>query len=332
MTGKVREIGHRPVMVDEVIEALAPQAGEVVIDATFGGGGHAKALLAAAPCKIWAIDRDPDAVARGRALAESFPGRLVVLHGCFGEMEAVLARRGVRSADGITFDLGVSSFQLGVAARGFSFQDDGPLDMRMAGADGDSAGYTAADLVNDYDEGELVDVLRRFGEEPRARRIARAIIARRRDDPIRTTLQLADLIRSAIGGGRRGHHPATRTFQALRIAVNDELGPGGELERGLGAAERLLKPGGRLAVLSFHSLEDREVKQFMVRRARKGDAGSRHRPPAPDTAPAPSFLLPFVRPRRPRREEIAGNPRARSASLRAAIRTEAPAWPIQEAA
>ena len=332
MTSKVREIGHRPVMVDEVIEALAPEAGAVLIDATFGGGGHSRALLAAAPCKIWAIDRDPEAVARGQALARSFPGRLTVLHGCFGEMEAVLARHGVRSADGVAFDLGVSSWQLGVAARGFSFQNDGPLDMRMAGADAGSAGYTAADLVNDCGEAELADLLSRFGEEPRARRIARAIVARRQDDPIRSTTQLADLIRSALGRGRPGHHPATRTFQALRIAVNDELGPGGELERGLGAAERLLKPGGRLVVLSCHSLEDREVKQFMARRGRKARAGSRHRPPLPNTAPAPSFTLPFARPRRPRREEIAANPRARSAGLRAAIRTEAPAWPIQEAA
>ena len=316
--------GHQPVMLREALDALAPTADDIVVDGTFGGGGYARALLAETECTVWAIDRDPAAVARGRDIEADFPGRLTVIHGDFGDMEALLARYGVDVVDGITFDLGVSSWQLDDGHRGFAFQVDGPLDMRMA-----REGRMAADIVNGSSESDLADLIYRYGEDPLARRIARAIVRRRQAAPIERTGELADLIQSAAGG-RHHRHPATRTFQALRIAVNNEIGPGGQLEKGLGAAERLLRPGGRLVVVSFHSLEDREVKRFMASRAGAEGSGSRHRPPGQRRLP--SMRLPHKRARRPSDEEIAANPRARSARLRTAVRTEAPPWPAREAA
>ncbi len=313
--------GHRPVMLHEVLAAIAPADGEVYVDGTFGGGGYSLPMLEAAGCRVWGIDRDPEAVARGRAAEASSGGRLSVVQGRFSQMDTLLAAQGVAAVNGVALDLGVSSFQLADPARGFSFRLDGPLDMRMA-----KEGPTAADFVNKADEGALADVIRRYGEERRARRIARAIVAARRERPITRTVQLADLIASAASGGRGRLHPATRTFQALRIYVNQELGDNGELALGLRAAERLLAPEGRIAVVSFHSLEDRLVKEFLGQRSARSSGRSRHLPPDPTRRRPPSFRLQFRGVRKPDPSEIDANPRARSARLRAAVRTDAPAW------
>jgi 16S rRNA (cytosine1402-N4)-methyltransferase len=297
-------------MVDEVLAALAPKDGGIYVDGTFGLGGYSRAILEAADCAVWGIDRDPDAIALGAALADSYRGRLTVIGGRFGEMKALLNARGVNKVDGIALDIGVSSAQLDLAERGFSFRLEGPLDMRM-----EKSGATAADLVNTLPEGELADLIYAYGEERASRRIAHAIVSAR---PIRTTTQLADLVRGIVRS--RDIDPATRTFQALRIAVNDEIG---EIKRGLEAAEALLASGGRLAVVAFHSLEDREIKEFL--RARSGTAprAGRHLPDAPSTAP--TFRLLSRSAIKPSAAEIAANPRARSARLRAAERTEVPA-------
>lgn len=308
---------HVAVMVEAVVEALAPRAGALYIDGTFGGGGYSRALLDAADCRVVAIDRDPEAVRRGRELAGALAGRLEIVEGNFGDMERLLAQRSMQPIDGIALDLGVSSAQLDTAARGFSFRLDGPLDMRMS-----AAGWSAADLVASGSEEELARLIRDFGEERFARRIARTIVATRGDRPIRRTVELADIVRSAVPRAEPGLDPATRTFQALRIAVNDELG---ELDRGLAAAERLLSPGGRLAVVSFHSLEDGRVKDFLRQRSDLAPRASRHEP-APARAAA-SFRLLHRRPLRPTPEETARNPRARSARLRAAERLAAPPQP-----
>jgi len=310
---------HIPVLVDDIVLALAPQPGSVILDGTFGLGGYSRALLAAAPCRVIGIDRDPQAIARGRSLEAEFPGRLSLLEGCFGEMEQLLHAAGVDAVDGVALDLGVSSPQIDDPERGFSFRFDGPLDMRMGGA-----GPSAATLVNSLGEAELADIIYRLGEERLSRRVAKAIITARREAPIERTAALARIIRSVVPGSRDGIDPATRTFQALRIYVNDELG---ELERGLSAAERLLKAGGRLAVVSFHSLEDRAIKLFLRDRAGAAPSGSRH---LPDVSPrrAASFQLGGRKPVTAGPEELARNPRARSAKLRVAVRTAAPAWEI----
>ena len=310
---------HIPVLVDEIVLALAPKPGSLIVDGTFGLGGYSRALLQAAPCRIVGIDRDPEAIARGRALEAEFPGRLSLIEGCFGEMERLLHAAAIDAVDGVALDLGVSSPQLDNPERGFSFRFDGPLDMRMS-----SDGQSAATLVNRLGETELADIIWRFGEERLSRRVARAIVAARREAPIERTAALARLVRSVVPGSKDGIDPATRTFQALRIYVNDELG---ELTRGLGAAERLLRAGGRLAVVSFHSLEDRAIKLFLRERAGEAPAGSRH---LPDAAPrrAPSFHLVSRKPVTPTAGEGARNPRARSAKLRVAERTPAPAWEI----
>lgn len=324
--------GHVPVMLHEVLDALNPRDGAIYVDGTFGAGGYAVALLEAADCTVWGIDRDPQAVAAAAALVRRFDGRLTVIAGRFGAMDELLDARGVTAVDGIALDLGVSSMQLDQPARGFSFRADAPLDMRMEGADGERS---AADVLRDIPEAELADVIYRYGEERKARRIARAIVAARQSQAIERTGQLAAIVRTALGradgpaasGKGRGIDPATRTFQALRILVNDELG---ELERGLAAAERLLAPGGRLAVVAFHSLEDRLVKRFL--RVRSGEAPqvSRHLPDsASGDGRAPSFRLLFRGATRPGAAECAANPRARSARLRAAERTAAPVWETQ---
>jgi 16S rRNA (cytosine1402-N4)-methyltransferase len=306
--------GHAPVLLAEVLADLAPADGETFVDGTFGRGGYTRALLAAARCRVEAIDRDPAAIAAGRALAAAHPGRLALHPGRFGEMDRLVAG----PVDGVALDLGVSSPQLEDAARGFSFRTDGPLDMRMGGA-----GPTAADVVNRLDETELADLIHQLGEERHARRVARAIVAARARAPIARTGELADLVRGAVPRARDGIDPATRTFQALRLYVNDELG---ELDRGLGAAERLLRPGGRLAVVSFHSLEDRRVKRFLAERSGAAPGVSRHRPaPGPIDRPA-TFRLIRRKPAVPGAAEIAANPRARSARLRSAVRTASPAW------
>ncbi len=302
---------HIPVLLNEVVAALGPRDAACFIDGTFGGGGYSRALLERAQCRVLGIDRDPDAIRRGAELAERFTGRLTLVEGRFSAMGELLARQGETGSDGVVLDLGVSSFQLDEAARGFSFRSDGPLDMRM-----DRAGPSAADFVNAASEAELGAVIAEFGEERHARRVARAIIAAR---PLSRTGELAEVVARAMGpaAARLRIHPATRTFQALRLYVNDELG---ELERGLEAAERVLRPRGRLAVVSFHSLEDRMVKRFLAARCGRVPSGSRHAPQL--RAADPTFrLLPA---RVPGEAEIARNPRSRSARLRAAERTSIP--------
>jgi 16S rRNA (cytosine1402-N4)-methyltransferase len=309
--------GHLPVMLAEVIATLAPRAGATYLDGTFGGGGYSRAILETADCTLYAIDRDPDAIARGAALAARFPGRLHLLQGCFGDMVALLAERGVAQLDGVVLDLGVSSFQLDQAERGFSFRADGPLDMRMA-----QSGPTAAELVNTLPEAELADILFTFGEERHSRRIARAIVEARREAPIASTQRLAEVVRSRVPRDPSGIDSATRSFQALRIVVNDELG---EVERGLEGALRLLSPAGRLVVVAFHSLEDRIVKRLLQQAAGRMPAASRHNPAAlQQQGPASPFRLLTPKALRPGAGETDANPRARSARLRALERIAPP--------
>ncbi|RJF86549.1 16S rRNA (cytosine(1402)-N(4))-methyltransferase RsmH [Oleomonas cavernae] len=315
---------HISVLRDEAVQAIGPQPGDVVVDGTFGAGGYSRAFLGAGDCRVFGIDRDPTAVARGRALEAQAPGRFTMVEGCFGDMVGLLAAHGLAAVDGIALDLGVSSMQFDEADRGFSFREDGPLDMRMGGSS-----RTAADIVNETPEADLADLIYAYGEERASRRVARFIVEARSQAPITRTRVLADIVARAIGrhGAERDRiHPATKTFQALRIAVNDELG---ELDRGLVAAERLLAPGGRLAVVSFHSLEDRAVKRFLTQRAGVEGGPSRHAPVRAGGR-APSFELLFRGAAKPGDEEIRINPRARSARLRAARRTAAPAWGLEE--
>ena len=307
---------HLPVMLPEVLDALAPAPGKTVIDGTFGAGGYSRGILQAG-ADVLGLDRDPSARRFADPLARDFPGRFHFAESRFSELEDQLRAAGHDGCDGVALDLGVSSMQLDEAERGFSFMKDGPLDMRM-GADGPSA----ADLVNTAEKDELSRIFFVYGEERQARRIAAALVRRREAEPFTRTLDLAESVEKAVGG-RRGApiHPATRVFQALRIAVNQELS---ELEAGLDAAERALKSGGRLAVVTFHSLEDRIVKAFFIERAGKTPAGSRHLPPQA-AGPAPTFELLFKGAQAPGPAELAANPRARSAKLRAGVRTAAPA-------
>ncbi|MEO0983221.1 MAG: 16S rRNA (cytosine(1402)-N(4))-methyltransferase RsmH [Pseudomonadota bacterium] len=313
-------MSHTPVMLSEVLAALAPRDGEVVLDGTFGGGGYARGVLAAADCRVIGVDRDLDAIERAEAMAKDQP-RLMPALGRFGDMEALARGLGFEAVDGVILDLGVSSFQLDEAGRGFSFMRDGPLDMRMG-----RSGPSAADLVNRAPTKDLATIFRRLGEEAKARRIAEDIAARRSERAFETTLDLADTVEAAVGG-RKGAkiHPATKVFQAIRMFLNDELG---ELARGLAAAERLLRAGGRLVVVAFHSLEDRLVKTFLRERAGRLGSGSRH---APEKAkgPPPSFELITAKAAPASAEEAAVNPRARSAKLRAAVRTSASPFPYQ---
>ncbi|WP_414887364.1 16S rRNA (cytosine(1402)-N(4))-methyltransferase RsmH [Sphingomonas sp. Leaf339] len=301
---------HVPVLMTEVVAALAPAPGDVMVDATFGAGGYTRAILTSG-ARVIAFDRDPDAIAAGEAAAID---GLTLIHADFSAMESALDGIGVGPVDGVTMDIGVSSMQLDQADRGFSFQSDGPLDMRMA-----QAGMSAAEFCNEADETLIADVIYRYGDEPKSRRIARAIVAAR---PLTRTSELASIVRRALGYKPHDKKdPATRTFQAIRIHVNRELG---ELADGLAAAERVLKPGGRLAVVTFHSLEDRMVKRFLRDRSGGAPSASRHLPQAIQ-GPAPSFEL-VGRGIRAGEAEVAANPRARSATLRTARRTAAPAW------
>jgi 16S rRNA (cytosine1402-N4)-methyltransferase len=305
---------HIPVLLDEVIHALAITPGAEIVDGTFGAGGYSEAILAGG-ARVYAFDRDPDALSEGVALAGRSKGALRLYSACFSDMDDVLIADGVEAVDGVVLDIGVSSMQLDRAERGFSFQKDGPLDMRMA-----QDGMTAADFVNEAEEADIADIIYRYGEEHRSRRIAREIVAAR---PIATTAQLAAIVRKAVGhkpGAPKD--PATRAFQAIRIHINRELD---ELTDGLEAAERILKPGGRLAVVTFHSLEDRIVKQFLRRRSGTEGAGSRHMPTVADAGPNPTFEK-ADKAVRPSDAEVNRNPRARSATLRSATRTSAPAW------
>jgi len=306
--------GHIPVLLGEVVEHLDPRPGARILDGTFGGGGYARALLERG-CTVFALDRDPDAVRRGAALAARHPGRLHLALGRFGDLLAHLPAWGIAALDGVVLDLGVSSFQIDEAERGFSFRADGPLDMRM-GPRGEAGGPSAADLVNALPEAELADLLRELGEERHARRVARVIAAARREAPITTTRQLAEIVRRAVPRDPSGLDGATRSFQALRIRVNDELG---ELERGLAAGLAALAPGGRIVVVSFHSGEDRIVKRVFREASGRVPGLSRHDPSALRTAPAAAADFRLLTPRsvRPSQAESAANSRARSAHLRA---------------
>jgi 16S rRNA (cytosine1402-N4)-methyltransferase len=307
---------HIPVLARLAIDWLAVKPGGLYVDATFGGGGYTRAILQTAGARVIGIDRDRTAITQGAPLVEQAQGRLQLVEERFSNLDAILESvpSGTDRADGIVFDLGVSSMQLDEAMRGFSFRLDGPLDMRMG-----SRGPSAADVVARAEERELAAIIARLGEEKHARAVARAIVRARSKQTIDSTRALAEIVAAAVPGRHAAIHPATRTFQALRIFVNDELS---ELALGLAAAERALKPLGRLAVVAFHSLEDRIVKTFLAERSR-GPAGSRHRPEI--AAPRPTFRVLTPRPLTPDQSEVAANPRARSAKLRAAERIDAPA-------
>ncbi len=309
---------HIPVMADEFLEAVCPRDGETIVDGTAGRGGHTKLFLETSNCTVIAIDRDPQAIEACRRVLAPYGDRVRLVQGRFGDLDRHVRDLGFDQVDAVGLDLGTSSPQLDDPERGFSFRFDGPLDMRMGGG-----GQTAADWINSASQGELSDVIREFGEERHHRRVAKSIVQAREQQPIETTGQLAAIVRPAVGRSADGLDAATRTFQAIRIKINDETS---EISRGLAAAERILRPGGRLAVISFHSLEDRLVKQFLHRRS-KVSAPSRHAPvPTSDQAQL-TFTLPRRRSLTPSADETRQNPRARSSRLRAAVRTDAPAQP-----
>ena len=309
---------HVPVLLDEVVDALSVAPGETIVDGTFGAGGYTRALLGAGAGRVIGFDRDPTAIANAASLVPD--PRLTLIHERFSQMHRALADRDLLPVDGLTLDIGVSSMQFDQAERGFSFQNDGPLDMRMS-----REGMSAAEFLNEADEAEIARVIKEYGEEPRARTVAKAIVKAR---PLARTAELAAVVRKALG-----HHPgmktdpATRTFQAIRIHLNAELD---ELEQGLRAAEKSLRPGGRLAVVTFHSLEDRIVKRFLKERSGAMPSGSRHLPEVKATK-RPTFEQ-VAKPVSPSDAELARNPRARSARLRSAVRTDAPAWDQEKAA
>lgn len=315
-------VRHVPVLLSETIDTLRPRTGGIYIDGTFGAGGTTRALLESADCIVLAIDKDPHAIKGGAGLRKDFPDRLTLVQGAFGDLEEIASANGIEEADGITFDLGVSSMQLDEAERGFSFQADGPLDMRMS-----QSGPSAADVVNSLAERDLAQVISVLGEERRARAIAKAIVSAREERPIARTGQLAEIVSKVLG---RRHddtkHPATRTFQALRLFVNGEME---ELTRGLFAAEHLLREGGRLVVVTFHSIEDRIVKRFLASRSGKTARPSRHAPISSEGERQPSFHLLYRRAVGPSKDEVRRNPRARSARLRAGERTSAPPFPAE---
>lgn len=300
---------HVPVLLNEVIKGLSLQEGGLYVDGTFGAGGYSVAMLKATDCNVIAIDRDPEALERGREIVNAFEGRLKLLQGRFGDLDQLLEQEGVKSVDGIVLDLGISSMQVDDRARGFSFLRDGPLDMRM-----EKAGMSAADAVNTLSESDLANIIRRYGEEKHALRVARAIVKIRKIRPFMRTIHLADTIRSEVRRSRAGIDPATRTFQALRIYINDELG---ELERGLKGAEKVLVNKGRLVAVSFHSLEDRIVKTFLRNKSDRAPSPSRHQP-INNLKNDISFKMVNMRALTPSRREVLGNPRSRSARLRIA--------------
>jgi len=307
-------VPHIPVLGREAVEMLGLRAGGIYVDATFGAGGYSRVILATAGTRVVGIDRDRTAIAGGLSLVDRSQGRLTLVEDRFSNLAEICASEAIEAVDGVVMDVGVSSMQLDQAGRGFSFRLDGPLDMRMG-----HSGPAAADVIAKASEAELADIIYIFGEERHSRSVARAIVAARKDAPISTTRALAEIVARVVRSKPGDIHPATRTFQALRIFVNEELD---ELQLALQAAERVLKPGGRLAVVSFHSLEDRIVKDFLNARSKTG-GGSRHLPEVRQAAP--SFTVLTKRPVAPGDEEVVANPRARSAKLRAAERTGAPA-------
>jgi len=313
-------MSHIPVLLPEMLAALSPQEGEIYVDATFGGGGYSRAILEAAPCRVVGVDRDPSAIVKGRALEKEFSDRFQIFQGTFSHLKDLLQGIGLSKVHGFVFDLGVSSYQIDEADRGFSFRFEGPLDMRMS-----QEGLSAADVVNTYSEQELADIIFRYGEEKKSRAIARKIVAFRKQEPFRTTMQLANLVKSVVKGTKGGQNPATLTFQALRIFVNNEFA---EIDKGLKTAEECLLPGGRLVVITFHSLEDRLVKQFLKTRQgvckARNSASSRY---LPDPVGMGDYVPTFMQDKGVRAKgmtptlmELRLNPRARSARLRSAIR------------
>ncbi|MBM3632131.1 MAG: 16S rRNA (cytosine(1402)-N(4))-methyltransferase RsmH [Alphaproteobacteria bacterium] len=313
-------MSHIPVLLPEMLEALCPQKNEIYVDATFGGGGYSRAILAAANCRVVALDRDPAAIQRAQEMKKEYPDRFQILEGTFSQLKELLNSIGLSKVDGFVFDLGVSSDQIDTAERGFSFRFDGPLDMRMS-----NEGISAADVVNTYSEQELADIIYRYGEEKKSRAIARKIVAMRQEEPIRTTNQLVAIVKSVVKGKKDGQNPATLTFQALRIYVNNELI---EIDAGLKIAEECLMSGGRLVVVTFHSLEDRLVKQFLKTRQSRGSKHSNQNSRyVPDLVDSKTAAGTFVQGNGvsakgvvASEEEVRLNPRARSARLRTAIR------------
>ncbi|PCJ98651.1 MAG: 16S rRNA (cytosine(1402)-N(4))-methyltransferase [Zetaproteobacteria bacterium] len=306
---------HYPVMMPEVLAALSPQDGGVYVDGTFGAGGYTRAILEAADCTVYAIDRDDNAQAAAKECKEQYGERFVFLRGCFGDVKALLHAAGVDRVGGFVLDVGVSSMQIDEAERGFSFRFDGPLDMRM---DVKGGGQTAADIVNSYEEEALANLIYQYGDERKSRHIAHRIVQMRAETPFERTLELAEAVRSVIPRTHKDKiDPATRTFQALRIAVNDELG---ELDRALDSAEDVLLEGGRLVVVSFHSLEDRRVKRFLKDKSNTRPKGSRHLPQTSDDDVCPVFDLYSRKAIKPSDVEVSENPRSRSARLRGGIR------------
>ena len=310
---------HQPVMLEEVTKFLSPKDDMVYVDGTFGSGGYSKRILELANCQVLAIDRDPEALKLGKRLEKESKGRLVLLEGSFGKMVELLKSKGITNVDGVVLDLGISSIQLNDPERGFSFSLDGPLDMRMNRKD--TKKLTAEKLINHLSEKELAKIIYEYGEEKFSKRIAKAIVQKRKNGLIKRTSELANIIRSVVRGSHDGIDPATKSFMALRIYINNEIQ---EIIKGLKASEFLLKPGGKIIIVSFHSLEDREVKKFLVKCANKPKGTSRHLPKPKEVETTPTLNILTKKIVRPTHEEVLGNPRARSARLRAAERTAAP--------
>jgi len=311
---------HIPVMLKEVLDVLQPQDGGIYVDGTFGNGGYSRGLLEAANCQVWGIDRDPNVIAASKDMQAEFGGRLKLVQGRFGDMAELLGGLGVAGVNGVALDLGVSSMQLDQAERGFSFKNDGPLDMRM-----EQTGQTAADVVNTFEEEDIANIIYEYGEERRSRHVAHAIVEARKEQKFTRTRELATLVRRVVRKSKDGIDSATRTFQGLRIYVNDELG---EVDRGLSGAEQLLGEHGRLAVVSFHSLEDKRVKSFLNEHAGNLPNPSRHSPEIGNKGPKPTFKLLKRGVVKPSKDECQINPRSRSARMRLAERTASKSWDL----